>query len=92
MAGGFQLRIDQAGIAEVLKGPEMRATIDGLAAAIAADVRSYDADAEATVSSYTFDRAAASVAFVHPRSMDLQARDGVLTAAAARQGLEVRTR
>lgn len=89
---GFELRIDGAGIGEILRGSEMRGVIDGLAAAIAGDVREYDEDAEATVNSYTFDRAAASVAFLHPRSMDLQARDGVLTRAAARQGLEVKAR
>lgn len=89
---GYSLRIDVAGIAEVLRGPDSRALVDGLADAIAAEVEAYDDRAEADVRRFTTDRAAASVAFVHPNSMDLQVRDGVLSRAAAAQGLEVRLR
>lgn len=87
-----ELRIDTAGIGEVLKSAEVGAVIDGLAADVAERVRSYDAEADANVSSYTFDRRAASVTFVHRNSADLEARDGVLTQAAAAVGLEVRRR
>lgn len=89
---GFSLRIDTAGLGEVLKGPEMREVIGGLAGAIAADVDGYDHRAEGVTRPYTSDRAGVTVVFVHPDSMDLQTRDGVLTRAAARQGLEVRRR
>lgn len=91
--GGFSLRINQAGIAEVLRSAQMQAAVDAAAAAVAGNVavRRYPG-ATVSVRSYVFDRAAASIAFVHPRSHDLQVRDGVLTSAAASAGLEVRSR
>jgi hypothetical protein len=89
----IQFQLDRAGIAEILKSQEMAAAVDDLAEKIAADVRStVDDDVPVDVDSYTTDRAAAAVTIVHPTGMGLQARNGVLTRAAAAAGLDVRSR
>ncbi|MFC8520811.1 hypothetical protein [Streptomyces sp. NPDC057257] len=84
-------RLDTAGVREVLKGPEVRSAIDGLAGAIAAHVRpQVPAGTVVSVRGYTTDRGAASVTIEDVRGMAWQARDGVLTRAAGEVGLEVR--
>lgn len=82
-------KLDTAGVGEVLKSGEMASAINALAASVAGGV---SVPAEVTVDSYTTDRAAASVTIKDARGMLWQARDGVLTRAAAGAGLEVRSR
>jgi hypothetical protein len=84
-------RLDAAGVREVLKGPELRGVIDGLADEIAASVKaSVPADVVVSVRRYTTDRGAATVAVEDVRAMSWQAKDGILTRAAAAAGLEVK--
>lgn len=91
MAGVWEFQLDYAGVREILKGPDFRRAVDGLADGIAAHVRaSIDPEAPVEVRRYTTDRGAATVAIADVRGMIWQARDGVLTRAAASVGLEVR--
>ncbi|QCX81050.1 hypothetical protein C9F11_37335 [Streptomyces sp. YIM 121038] len=86
-----ELRLDSAGIREILKGPEIRRVVDGLANDIAAHVRtSVPSDVAVSVRGYTTDRGAATVTVQDVRAMAWQARDGILTRAAAAAGLEVK--
>lgn len=82
-------RLDSAGIADMLKGEEIRAAISGLARQVAGNL---NVDADVRVEDYTTDRAASAVTIEHPRALDWQIRDGVLTRAASAAGLEVRTK
>ncbi|MGE9696667.1 hypothetical protein ACQKFA_23290 [Streptomyces sp. CH6] len=85
------LRLDSAGIREVLQGPEVRLLVDGVAASIAARARaSLSPGVEVLVRGYTTDRGAASVTVADVRGMAWQARDGTLTRAAGAEGLEIR--
>lgn len=85
-----ELRLDHAGIAEILKSGPMQAAVTAQAQAIAGQVQtSIDPDAEVVVDEYTTDRAAASVTIKDARGLIWQARDGVLTRSAASTGLEV---
>ena len=83
--------LDSDGIEAVLLSDEVAEVIDALAEAIAVDVEAaLPVDVEEVVAdSYTTDRAAASVTIKDPRGRIYQARDGVLTTAAAAAGLEV---
>jgi hypothetical protein len=84
-------RLDAGGVREVLKGPEIRRAVDGLAGAIAAHVRPHvPSGTVVAVRGYTTDRGAASVTIQDVRAMAWQARDGVLTRAAGEVGLEVK--
>ncbi|MDX3294610.1 hypothetical protein PV569_12930 [Streptomyces scabiei] len=84
-------RLDSAGVREVLKGPELRAAVDGLADQIAGHVRgNVPADVVVSVKGYTTDRGAASITVQDVRAMAWQARDGILTRAAAASGIEVK--
>lgn len=85
------LVISTSGIGDMLKSDEVRSVIDDLAQQVAARV-SAGPGVDVVVDSYTTDRAAAAVIIAHPKGMLLQARDGVLTRAAASLGLEVRER
>lgn len=76
-------RRDSAGIAEILK-TNCRAIVDEAARAIAANV-----DGDATVEYETTDRARATVVVKGRNAVGRQARDGILTRAAAAAGLEV---
>jgi hypothetical protein len=85
----FQL--DTAGVREVLRGPEVRLLVDGLAGHIAARVRaSVPAGVPVITRGYTTDRGAATVVVEDARAMGWQARDGILTRAAGAEGLEIR--
>ena len=85
----FQL--DHAGVREILKGPDIRQTIDGLASEIAANVRALGpSGTPIEVRGYTTDRGAATVVVADARAMSWQARDGILTRAAGFAGLEVK--
>lgn len=78
-----QVELNRAGIAAILKSPEVRAMTTAAAQRMAAAVDAEDVE----VGEYTTDRNAASVSV----PAEAQARDGALTRAAARVGLEVRS-
>ncbi|WP_043737663.1 hypothetical protein [Nocardia asiatica] len=77
------VRLDHGGISRLLKSREFAAVVKEAADRVAAE-----AGEDATVSEYTTDRSAASVWV----PAEQQARDGVLTRAAASVGLEVEGR
>ncbi|MEV5770084.1 hypothetical protein AB0L49_02270 [Streptomyces antimycoticus] len=84
-------RLDHAGVREILKGPDVRQVIDGLADEIAANVRVLvPSGTPIEVRGYTTDRGAATVVVADARAMSWQARDGILTRAAGFAGLEVK--
>ncbi|MEU1496055.1 hypothetical protein [Streptomyces sp. NPDC005732] len=84
-------RLDTAGVREILKGPDIRRVVDGLADQIATHVRSaVPPGTVVSVRGYTTDRGSASVTVEDVRAMAWQARDGILTRAAGAAGLEVR--
>jgi hypothetical protein len=87
------VRLDRAGVAKVLKSAGVQRAVHRVAEKIADDVRSQKPDAaEVVVDDYTTDRAASSVTIKDARGRVWQARDGVLTRAAGRQGLDVTAR
>ena len=73
--------LNRKGVAEILKGGEIAAGVN----AVAGQVKARAGD-DAEVDTYTTDRKAAAVRV----PADQQARDGLLTRAAAEVGLEVR--
>jgi hypothetical protein len=86
------LRLDHGGMRSVLKSGEVQREIDELANGIAADVLPVlgpDAGEVVVDSGYQSSRASASVTIKDPRAKLWQARDGVLTRAAAQHGLEL---
>ena len=88
----IDLKLDHAGIAELLNSDEVARLVKGVADQVATQVRgAVDARDGVVVDTYTTDRAAASVTIRDPRARLWQARDGVLTSAVASAGLEVRS-
>jgi len=87
------IELDHRGIAEILNSPEVANAVHETAVAIATDVGARlpaDADAaDVAVDDYRTDRAASSVTIRDTRGRIWQVRDGILTRAAASQGLEV---
>lgn len=84
-------RLDTAGVREFLQGSEVRELVDGLAQAVADNVRAtVPAGTQIEVRAYTTDRGAATVVVADPQAMAWQARDGILTRAAGAAGLEVK--
>ncbi|MBT2477646.1 hypothetical protein [Streptomyces sp. ISL-94] len=84
-------RLDAAGVREVLRGPEVRDLVDGLAQQVADNVKVLvPSGTPIEVRKYTTDRGAATVVVAHVQAMAWQARDGVLTRAAGFVGLEVK--
>lgn len=86
------VRLDHAGIAELLKSGPFRDAVHDVASTVADSVRQSHPDADVVVDDYTTDRAASSVTIRDPRAAAWQAQDGVLTRAAAAAGLEVKTK
>ncbi|MFJ4799201.1 hypothetical protein [Kitasatospora purpeofusca] len=85
--------LDAAGVREVLHSPEVRAMVDQAAEQIAERVRAGVRAPEAVqVDAYSTDREAARVTVTDVRAMAWQARDGVLTRAAAAIGADVKER
>jgi hypothetical protein len=85
--------LDSAGVREVLESPEVRQMVDEAAGQIAERVRGAVSAPEAVeVHPYTTDRQAARVTVADRRAMAWQARDGVLTRAAAGIGADVKER
>lgn len=87
----IDFRLDAAGVREVLKSEEMHAVINGLAHGIRDNVQAQvPSGVLVTIRPYSTDRGAAAVTIEDVRGMAWQARDGVLTRAAAAVGLEVK--
>lgn len=82
---------NSAGAAAILNSPEVAAMVRSKAEEVAGQVITAQ-PADVVVDSYTTDRAAASVTIRHKDAKAWQARDGILTRAAAAVGLEVRER
>lgn len=94
-----KLELDHDGIAEILKGGDMAALVAEAAQGIASTVQSsgqtvdHDRyDIPVVVDSVITDRVHYSVTLAHPAGLAVQAKHGLLTAAAAAQGLEVTER
>lgn len=81
MAPQRPVRLDHRGIEITLTSPEFAAAVNAAAGAIAAEI-----GPDALVDEYTTDRRAAAVTVPAER----QTRDGALTRAAARAGLDVK--
>jgi hypothetical protein len=85
--------IDHAGVREILQSAEVRAAVDQLAVEISSHVTgTVPTGTDIGVDSYTTDRAAASVTIRDAMGKLWQARDGVLTRAAAAAGIEVKAK
>ena len=85
-------KLDSPGIRQIMKSGEIAAMTRRVAESIANKVRAQHPDAEIKVDSYVTDRAAASVTINDVRGRLWQVRDGVLTRAAASEGIEVRAK
>lgn len=86
-----RFELDTAGVREILRGPEVRELIDGLADEVAGNVRALvPSGTTVEVRGYTTDRGAATVVVADVQAMAWQARDGILTRAAGAAGLEVK--
>ncbi|QIJ61405.1 hypothetical protein [Streptomyces sp. JB150] len=86
-----RFELDSAGVREILRGPEVRDLIDGIADEVAGNVRALvPAGTTIEVRGYTTDRGAATVVVADVQAMAWQARDGILTRAAGSAGLEVK--
>jgi hypothetical protein len=81
----IEVKIDQAGIAEILRGPDVAAAS---AAGAAAVVAALPPGVEGYIDYYVTDRAVASVTIASSRGRELKYGD--LAAAATRAGLEYR--
>lgn len=81
---------DPDGIAKILKSPEVAAAIGELGDEVARNAQSRaGAGSIVDVNRYVTDRAAASVLLLGTNSAARQAKEGILTSAAAEAGLEV---
>lgn len=89
-----QYKPDRKGTAALLTSKEMRAAVHAAAEAVAANVADPSPTSgpplDVVVDDYTTDRAASSVTIRNPQALLYQARDGILTRAAAAAGLEVK--
>lgn len=93
MAKTPSFRLDRRGVSQLLKGDLGRAATDAahkVADQIRADYPDLAADVD--VEAYTTDRGAASVMVRDSRARELQVRDGLITKAAAKIGLEVKSK
>ena len=93
MAKTPSFRLDRKGVSQLLKGDLGRAATDDahkVADQIRADYPDLAADVD--VEAYTTDRGAASVMVKDGRARELQVREGLMTKAAAKVGLEVKAK
>lgn len=87
----IRFELDRAGIAEILKSPQMRDAVNETAVRVAANTRaSLPEEAPVEYRAYTTDRRAATVTILHRDAAEWQRRDGLLTRAARQAGLDVR--
>lgn len=87
--GKAEIKLDYEAIGRVLTGT-LRPVVTRAAANVAARAKGLvDKDVPVRVRPYTTDRAASAVVIAHPSGVALQAKAGVLTRAAAAEGLEV---
>lgn len=93
------VKLNHSGLAAIAKSGEIRALVDAAAEEVADNVRGQgirvegvpgDIELPVTVTSYTTDRAGASVALAHPSGIAVQAKHGALSKAVSAAGLEVR--
>lgn len=91
-----RIRLDHAGIGELLKSEPVAAAVRELGEDVAAVVETDDAvvrhDIPVQVDDYTTDRAAVAVTLAHAAGAGVQATYGTLTRAAGALGLEVTER
>lgn len=87
--GKSKIELDHDGIGAILRS--LRGPVTRVAAQVAAAVDVPD-NVPVLVRPYTTDRAAAAVTIAHPSGAAEQAKNGALTRAAARVGLEVTSR
>lgn len=90
---GFQITLDHAGIAEVLKSAAMAAAVHAAAETVAANARGIrveeipgEIQLPVEVTDHITDRARSSVTLAHPAGQAVQAKYGVLTKGAAAAG------
>jgi hypothetical protein len=84
-------RLDSQGVRKVLRSPEVRQMVDGVAVDVMSRVRAkVPQGVPVTVRTYTTDRGAASITVADIRAMSWQARDGILTRSAGEAGIEVK--
>ncbi len=95
----MRVQLDHKGLGEVLQSAGMAAAVRNEAEAIAEDVRGQFPGVPIVVDEYQFKargrtsaRAAFSVTFKRKDGMGWQARTGLFTQAAARRGLDTRSR
>lgn len=90
------IRLDSGGIAEILKSSAVRAALTSRARAAASSaegsMRAHGSDGDVIVEQYTTDRAHVLLVARDPRASGMEAKYGVLTRAAAGQGLDVNRR
>lgn len=90
-----KVRLDSAGIRDVLTSKAVASTVAQLASAVAGNVShtlSNGDDLPTDVDTYTTDRAAAGVTITHPAGLRAEAKHGVLARAASAAGLDVTAR
>lgn len=86
-------RLNRPGVGELLKRGQTASAMNALTAQIQAEVQAgVGPNVAVTMTPYRTDRAAASVTIEDPMGLHLQATQGALTRAAARLGLDVRSR
>lgn len=91
----LNVKLDHGGVASLLKSGPMQAMVQGVAEEIANNVRSQGITVASgtplpvTVTTYTTDRAAASVAIAHAAGVAVQAKHGALSKAASAAGVSV---
>lgn len=100
----MSIKLNHAGISEILKSAPMTAAVKAAAEAVADNVRAQgikvgdrdggprEHDLQVTVTMVETDRAHALVTLAHPSGAAVQAKHGALTKAAAQAGLSVRQR
>lgn len=86
------VKLDSKGMAALLNSSDVARAVHDLAEQIARDVSTQEPDADVVVDDYQTDRRASSVTIRDVRGRLWQARDGILTRAAASAGLEVTER
>jgi len=91
MVAKVTIKVNYAGVGEVLKGSEVQNMVAEVAAEVAGNVPATIDGETVTTAVYTYetDRAAAAVVVEHPIAAAFQAKYGTLTQAAGSAGLEV---